>query len=340
VRRKLKLLASAGVVLLVIIGIFTLTGRGSEETDDKQLDLREPPASVEQPEAPPFVLARGSNIYVIDVGTRSVKRITSHDDETASDPSWSATGGIVFSKSSAGTRPRLVVVKPGGSKGRRVPRRISHLMQPTWAPDGRRIAAVWLGLGIHIADLRTRSVRRLTATGPGSAAPAWSQDGRTIAFQAPATGTQKLELHQVSATNGVQRRLTRDDLQQTDPAWAPDGSRLVFAEQQPNGNWILVSMKPDGSGREELTDERYSSQEPSWSPDGEKIAFSLQSGGRGSLATIDATGGTADRISPRSLVATTHPVWSPDSKKIAFVGRRGQRPPPSPAPGGPVIPQR
>jgi Tol biopolymer transport system component len=341
VRPKLKLLASAGVGLLVIVGLFAVTRGGSEETDGDQLDRRGPAAPAEQPDLPPFVLARGSDIYVIEVATRSVDRITSHDGETASDPSWSAGEGIIFSKiSSPGTRPRLVVVKPDGSKGRTVPRRISHLMQPTWAPGGRRIAAVRLGLGVHIGDLRTGSVRRLTAASPASGAPAWSPDGRTIVFQEPAPGAPTLELHQGGAFGGSKRRLTRDHLQQSDPAWAPDGSRLVFAEQRGNGNWVIVTMKLDGSGRKQLTDERYTSQEPSWSPDGKRIAFALQAAGRGSVAIIDPTGGAPVRITPRSLVVTTHPVWSPDGKKIAFVGRRGQQPPPSPAPGAPVIPQR
>jgi Tol biopolymer transport system component len=338
VRPELKLLALAGAVILVVVGAFAVTRERSEDPDDRQPAVR-PPASVEQPEAPSFLLARGSNIYVIDVATRSADRITTYDDETVSDPSWSAEGEIVFSENPPGKRPRLVVVKPDGSNERKVPKRIRQLMQPTWAPDGRRIAAVWPEIGIQIADLRTGSVRRLRATGAGSSAPAWSPDGRTIVFQAPAPGTLALELYRVSATNGVQTRLTRDHLQQSDPAWAPDGSRLVFAEQQRNGNWALVTTKLDGSDREQLTDDRYSSQQPSWSPDGKKIAFALQGGGRGSLAIVDAAGGPPVPVSRRSLVAISHPAWSPDSKKIAFVGRRGQRPPPAPPPGGPVIPR-
>ena len=56
-----------------------------------------------------------------------------------------------------------------------------HVFQPSWAPDGQRVAVVGLGHGIYIADVRTHTAKRLTY-GRSDEAPAWSPKGEWIAF--------------------------------------------------------------------------------------------------------------------------------------------------------------
>jgi tol-pal system beta propeller repeat protein TolB len=331
-----KHLAFALSALVVLVIVVAVASSGSDESD-KPPSTSEAPSNGEPPESPQpsYVVSGSSNIYVIDVATRSLDQLSKNSNaEIAKDPSWSARGGIAFSEAPSGEDDaKLFIVKPDGSEEREVRTRISHLFQPTWAPDARKIALVRLGSGIYIVDLRTRSERRLSSTSEADGAPAWSHDGKTIVFERQLTATN-WELYRVDATGGNLKRLTRDALQQTNPNWSPDGSRLVFSEQQRNGNWVVFSMKIDGSDRKRLTDERISSQQPSWSPDGERIAFIVQEGERASVTVIDADGGNAERITPRFLVAASHPAWSPDSKKIAFGANRAARPPPGPAPGG------
>jgi TolB protein len=332
-----KQLALAASTLIVLVGAVILVSAGLENDTTTEDGDMERPSGDAQPvpsEAPSFVPSGRSNIYAIEVDTGSLDQLTRNEaEQTASQPVWSAQGTIVFSEASSGDEPaRLFLVNPDGSGRRRVPTHVSQLFQPTWAADGRKVAAVRLGAGIYVVDTRTGSARRLRATRDADDAPVWSPDGKSIVFQRQVTPTN-WDLYRIGPTGSGLRRLTRDSRQQVNPAWSPDGSRLAFSEQQRNGNWAVSSMKVDGSNRKLLTDPRLSSQEPSWSPDGEKIAFVLQQSSRQSIAVIDAGGGRPQRISPRSLVAATHPSWSPDSKKVTFAARRAERPPPG-APSG------
>ena len=205
-----------------------------------------------------------------------------------------------------------------------MPTRVRDLYQPSWAPDGRKLAVTRFGSGIDVLDVRTGSVRRLKRTSKVDDAPVWSPDGKTIVFQRRVTATN-WELYRIDPTGRGVRRLTRDPLQQVNPAWSPDGSRLAFAEQQKTGNWAMSNMKIDGSDRRLLTDSRISSQDPSWSPDGKKIALVLQDGLRDSIAVIDADGGRPVRSHPTvSMVSPTHPVLVAGRQEDRLRGTSGR----------------
>jgi len=324
-----KSVALAGAALVILVGVVAIVSSRSDETDGKRPSDGKSPAQPHSGGHSSFVPSGSTNIYAIDVATRALEQLTKNDEEQfASKPVWSARGGIAFSEASSPEKPtEVLLINPDGSGRRRVPTRANGLYQPSWAPDGRKLAVTRFGSGIHVLDVRSGSVRRLKRTGEVDDAPVWSPDGKTIVFQRRVTGTN-WELYRIDPAGRGLRRLTRDPLQQTYPAWSPDGSRLVFAEQQKTGNWAISSMKIDGSDRKLLTDPRLSSQNPSWSPDGKKIALVLQDGERDSIAVIDASGGTPVRITPRSIVAPASPFWSPDSKRIVFAAHRAERPPP------------
>jgi Tol biopolymer transport system component len=309
-RTRLALALAAAV--FIAIAVFVSVG-GSD--DSKAPTPEQPPAS-------PTAVApsKYSNIYSVDVRTHTVRALTrNRDEEIASQPSWSREGKIAFGEAPEDEAfARLIVMKPDGSDRREVPTRITHLFQPSWSPEGRRVAVSKLGSGIYLVDPRNGAARRLTR-GEADEGPAWSPKGDTIVFQRQVSPTN-WDLYRVSASGGRPRPLTRDPLQQINATWSPDGTRLVFAEQQRNGNWVVVSMKTDGADRRKLTSDRRSSQEPGWSPDGRRIAFVIQEGVYSTIGVMSASGGKMTRVTTRSLVASA-PSWSPDGKKITFDGQ-------------------
>jgi Tol biopolymer transport system component len=309
-RTRLALALAAAV--FIGIAVFVSVG-GSDDS--------KAPAP-EQPPASPTAVApsKYSNIYAVDVKTRTVRELTrNRDEEIASQPSWSRKGRIAFGQAPEDEAfARLIIMRPDGKGKREVPTRITHLFQPSWSPDGRRVVLSKLGSGIYLVDPRNGASRRLTR-GEADEGPAWSPKGDMIVFQRQVSPTN-WDLYSVSPAGGRPRPLTRDPLQQINATWSPDGRRLVFAEQERNGNWVVVSMKTDGADRRKLTSERKSSQEPSWSPDGRKIAFVIQEGVYSTIGVMSASGGRVTRVTNRSLVASA-PSWSPDSKKITFDGQ-------------------
>lgn len=171
----------------------------------------------------------------------------------------------------------------------------------------------------------------------GDTSPAWSPDGREIAFassgDAAGEDQRKVEIYVMNADGGEKRRLTQDDVYDATPAWSPDGRRLAFAHTSGPGtedaDGVIVVMNADGTVRSEVahypgTPEIILDSHPAWSPDGRLIAFTrttfTSDGGLQRLAiyTVDPTGGRE-----RLLVDDAYdPAWSPDGSRIVFTSIR------------------
>lgn len=271
--------------------------------------------SAEPPEAGPGVQTHLSHadIYVVNTQTRDLTQETLNAD--AREPAWSPDGEIAFSTASCDECLSEIHLDVGASEVP-VDTTVEHLYQPSWAPDGSRVAVVRLGSGIYVIDTAKGTAKRLTA-GSGDEDPAWSPNGDWIVYD-KLVGNHDYDLFAVHAETGERRRVTRDSAAQTNPAWSPDGTRLAFAEQLASGKWSIVTMGFDGNGRTRVTGSQISAQEPAWSPDGKRIAFVLQELDRATVASIAADGsGSISRLTDESLLPAS-PTWSPDGTEIAF----------------------
>jgi TolB protein len=92
-------------------------------------------------------------------------------------------------------------------------------------------------------------------------APAWSPDGRQIAFHSNRGGEHAICTIDVETTIGVQPWLVDPesgeekplvDMPGSSPEWSPDGEWLVFERQERSG-WFLSLVRPDGTGLRQLT---------------------------------------------------------------------------------------
>jgi TolB protein len=265
----------------------------------------------------PLALSPYSNIYVVDVASRAVRALTRNNlTELAQGPSWSGQGKIAFTQASCDEcMSKLYVHDYERRRTSLVKGTARHVFQPSWSPDGRKVAVVRLGHGIYAVDARSGNSVRLTRD-EADEAPAWSPDGKRIIFDAQVSGTN-WDLFAIDPDGRNRRRLTRGPLQETNPAWSPRGSEIAFARQSRNGNWTIRRMKADGSARTAVTDESVSSQEPAWSPDASRIAYVEQVGARAFLSVIAVDGGKSTRLTGNSLVVS-RPAWSPDGKAVVF----------------------
>jgi hypothetical protein len=149
--------------------------------------------------------------------------------------------------------------------------------------------------------------------------PAWSADGRKIAFERYYTSGHG-EIWVMNANGSGQTRLTNNQGRDYDPAWTPDG-RISFTSTR-DGNAEIYVMDADGSGQTRITYNPAYDSAPAWSPDGTKIAFMSDRGANGARGiytmNVDGSGVTQLTSPPNSSHWHELPDWSPDSKKIVF----------------------
>jgi eukaryotic-like serine/threonine-protein kinase len=159
--------------------------------------------------------------------------------------------------------------------------------------------------------------------------PAWSPDGKLLAYVAEVDGYRQLFVRPMSG--GGERQLTQGRRDHIQPAWSPDGVRLAFVR----GGTATGKLEPSdvdgyyfegaelwtlelGSGREtRLVDNGFN---PSYSPDGRLLAFDALLAGGQRVWVTDTRGRNPRQVTSDSSEAVVHtqPRWSPDGSKLVF----------------------
>jgi Tol biopolymer transport system component len=157
--------------------------------------------------------------------------------------------------------------------------------------------------------------------------PAWSPDGRQIAFASRDRG-RDFEICVVRVTDDLQaiegeasRHLTGNDYDDLHPTWSADGTKIAFFSKRDNYTDIYV-MNVDGTDERQLTDNSANDKDPAWSPDGTQIAFISDRNGERHLYVMDADGSSAQLLTDASYPWNDDPAWSPDGTQIAFRSNR------------------
>ncbi|MDX6516406.1 MAG: TolB protein [Gaiellaceae bacterium] len=161
----------------------------------------------------------------------------------------------------------VVIVDTAGAGFRRV---LTAGAEPDWAPDGQRLAVVTPRAALHEIDvMKADGSHRRRVSNPSiasqNAGPAWSPDGRWIAFECGD------ELCVVRPDGRGQRVLTHGAFATDGPSWSPDGTLIAYQEvDREHGVGYLAVIRPDGTRRKRLAQTDGSTFVPTWRPPTER----------------------------------------------------------------------
>ena len=218
-----------------------------------------------------------------------------------------------------GSTPATVVTTVAGQAGWRI----------SWAPDSHRLVIGDLEGGVRVivvVDVRGGARTRIGPADLDGWDPAWSPDGRHIAFVRGHEDLARRGLYVMDADGSNLRRLTTIASRGAGflgPVWSPAGDRLAFAAETGGPDpfqkdiWVVGL---DGSPEVDVSNDPADEDFPTWSPDGGRLAY-LRSVSPGSLrfhpvvSAVDA--GTATTLP--EVVGDTPMPWSPDGSRILAV---------------------
>jgi len=192
------------------------------------------------------------------------------------------------------------------------------------SPDGTKLAvgdlqpnALW------VFDLSRGTGTPVTfaeATGGASAGqPAWSPDGKTLAFFSSRAGLNHIFQKAADGT-GATTPLVVDDASETYPAWSPDGRYLVFNRQatQANSNIEIWAMPLFGDRKAfPVIRGAFNATWPAVSPDGKWLAYTSSESGRDEVYVVPFLHGSG-----KWLVSTqggNRPRWRHDGKELFYL---------------------
>ena len=226
---------------------------------------------------------------------------------------------IAYTRFMGGGEYEVFVIRADGSGQAPVTNSVGDDFDPTWSPDGSRIAYS-SGGEIAIVNADGSGKQPLTGDAFPDFEPAWSSDGSKIAFSSFRAGDS--DLWMINANGTGQVRLTNTPVSERDATWSPDGSRIAFA----SGGDIWVMNATPGATPTKLTTNPFGDGYPSWSPDGTRIAYvaTSQAGdGMGGadqfyeVYTMAADGSDQVRVTTDSFF-DLQPAWSPDGSMLVY----------------------
>ncbi|HEY1380777.1 MAG TPA: S41 family peptidase [Gemmataceae bacterium] len=268
------------------------------------------------------------NLYVLDLKTREARQLTRHQDYDVKFPSLGDAaivyecGGWLFKFDLATEKSEKITVQIDDdlATGRGGLRDVSHSVADFGvSPDGKR--AVFSARGdIFTVPAQHGPTRNLTnSPGTHDRDPAWSPDGKLIAYVSDASGEDELWVVPQEGKTPPQQVTTGGDCYKYGVLWSPDSKRLLWSDRKQRLQYVDVGAKQVKPVVQSPVSEI---RDYVWSPDGKWVAYARPEADgppRVYLYSLDQ-----DKTFPVTdgWYAASQPRFSGDGKYLFFVSNR------------------
>jgi len=168
---------------------------------------------------------------------------------------------------------------------------------------------------IYIADFDGYNPRQFTRTETITLFPAWSSDGRWLAYTDYRRGKPELFVRHMKEQKGTVVSFEGSSIT---PAWVP-GQFALAASLSHEGNPSIYLLSGQGKILRRLTHHWGIDVAPTWSPDGKRFAFVSNRSGSPQTYIKNMEDGNVRRLTYKGRYNTS-PQWSPRGNHIAYVG--------------------
>ena len=274
------------------------------------------------------------NVWVYDLDEGSASQVTAFTDFDISYLGASdfelvfAAGGDLYRMDTAELELEQVVVNVVSDLSAELPRaedvsrRIANM---TAAPGGTRVAFEARGELFDVPAEEGFTLNLTRSSGAFDHSPAWSPDGRLIAYWSDQSGEYEIHLHGVSSEQSSRQLTSRGKGYGYGLYWSPDSSKLSFIDET---NTIYLVDVESGNVTEVASSvwnlghgSRYG-YNISWSPDSRWLTFALgQQNTHTAIFIYDAGESELQQVTS-GFYSDLSPIFSADGQYLFFLTNR------------------
>jgi tricorn protease len=271
---------------------------------------------------------RTMNVFAYDTRTKRTRKVTNHSDYDVLWPSGAGSalvyevGGYIYRLDAQSGREERVPVRVYGDFPDTVPyfRNVRQNVE-TYAISPGGVRALFGARGdIYTAPAKEGEVRNLTdSQGVRELAPAWSPDGRWVAYLSDRSGEYEIYVRPGDGS-GAERRVTTDgDIWRFPVAWSPDSTMLAYGDKRQRLRYVEVAtgrtVDVDRATRSDITNY-------SWAPDSRWLAYTKLGDNQFSEIWVYSLASRQTQKLTGGMTSDTEPVFDPKGRYLYFISNR------------------